>query len=114
MAAENNHEMHQTWVDRLPSYASMLITLGSLIFSIGVIYSDVSTLKRTVADLKEQASMCETLTTRVNILQLEVDRSEQTQDKLDGKLSSINTSLGMIQVGVARLEEKIADKQKGK
>jgi len=104
----------KTWLDRLPSYASMLITMGSLIFSIGVIYSDVTKLKVDVQNLSQSAAKTDILSTRMNTIQLDVDRAGQAQGKLDVKLDAINASLGAIQVGVARLESTMAERDKRK
>lgn len=100
-----------TWVDRLPSYASMLITLGSLMFGGGVLYSNVAGLKVQVDELNTSASKCESLITRVNILQMEVDKAEQSQDKFASKLDAITDGLGQIQIGVARLEERLTERE---
>ena len=98
------------WVSQVPGYVGALISVGSLIFSVGVIYSDVNTLKQDVKGLYTDVSKQESILTRVNVLQLQVERSEQVQDKLAGKLDNIDKSLASISVGLARLEERLPEK----
>ena len=107
MAAPNRQ-----WLQHVPSYFGMLVSIGTLIFSVGILYSDVQNLKKGVADLMIQASEQESIRGRVNILQMQAERSEQNQDKLDGKLDRIDKTLNNIEVGLARMEERLPEKKK--
>ncbi len=100
----------KVWLDRLPDYASSIVTIGSLVFSVGMLWSDVNKLKIDVQSLNQSAAKSEVLNTRMNLMQIDVDRGAQTQGKLDVKLDAIISTLGAVQVGVARLEEKVATK----
>jgi len=82
------------------------------VFSVGVLYADVDKLKQEMLYISDDLSRYEATTNRVSVLQMQVDKAEQIQDKLAYKLDAIDTSLRNIEVGVARLEERMVEKQK--
>lgn len=99
-------------IERIPDYVGMLITIGSLVFSVGYLYSDVQKMKEQVTFLSSTIARQEALSYKVSGMQEQIDRVEKGQDRLVDRLMSLDSTLIQIQVGMARIEEKLIDKNK--
>lgn len=94
----------------LKDWSSLVMSIGSVLFAVVIMYADVQKLKKDVDDLKSNAVEQVMVNQTVHILQLKVQNTEKAQDKLDDRFSRIETALSNIQVGVGRLEERMSKK----
>ena len=94
----------------LREWSSLIMSIGSVLFAVVIMYADVQKLKRDVDDLKGNAIEQVMVNQTVHVLQLKVQNTEKAQDKLDERFSRIEVALSNIQVGVGRLEERMNKK----
>jgi len=95
---------------QIPAYIGALVSVGSLVFSIGVIYSDVDNIKKELSSFNDELTLQSQEIRQLESLRSQVASSEKMQEKLAERLDNIDKSLGSIYVGVARMEEKLSER----
>lgn len=92
----------KTWSERLSSWSTTAVTVGSLVFGVGILYADVQ-------DIKHDVSRSEGLVVQTQVLETKLANAEKTQEKTIEVLEKLSDNVDKLGKSVARLEGQLGE-----
>ena len=101
-------------VKSIPSWLQALITVGGLVFSVGVLYADVQGIKRDNEGSNAVLNKHSELLSQIGVIDSKLQTQDKTNERLIYSMDKLSTAAETLSVNVARLEERTRDKTKSR
>ena len=97
----------RTLIKEAPSWISILISLGTMIFALGVMYNNVQTVKSRMDKLDDTNIQIIRITGAVTNLQTQINNSNEKQKQVNESVSNLTIAVNDLGNSVSNLEGKL-------
>lgn len=94
-------------LSKIPSYVQLLITIGGMVFAMGIMYSDVQGLKQEVGTLSQINLRNAALSNQLVVMQEQLKVSERNQERTSLAIENLSASINRLSMSLVRLESRL-------
>jgi methyl-accepting chemotaxis protein len=94
-------------IKEAPAWISIVISLGTMIFALGVMYNNVQSLKDRMEKADQSSIQVIRMTGQINNLQTQIQNNYQTQQHTNESVDKLTDAVNTLSVSVSNLEGKL-------
>lgn len=95
------------FMEELPHWAQLAISLGTMVFGLGVMYNDVATTKAQVDKYGDVATQQVRMAGEIDNLHEQIAESQATQQQTNESVNKLSDSVDKLSISVSRLEGRL-------
>lgn len=117
METKGGESKRQAVIRSLPNWGALVISIGGIIFSSGVMWNSVNSLNDRMEKQERVNLQMLKLSNDVNLLHYQIEEANKTQDKTNDSVSGLTSAVNDLSESVSNLEGKLSvvpDKRKNR
>lgn len=108
MEREGRESKWQQIIKNLPNWGALIISIGGIVFSCGVMWNNVNNLNDRIEKQESQNLQMLKLSNDVNLLHYQIEQANRTQDKTNESVDNLTGAVNDLGESVSNLEGKLS------